>query len=207
MIPVAIIQDNMQFVSVLPGIIEKSGHFCVSRIYYFINDALSGLRENPADIVILDMALQHNEVIEWMKEIKNELPGIKWLAYTVHDNSSMLFNALYAGVDGYILKDPLHEQLNNALHELVMGGAPMSPCMANKLINYFHKPVKKVKIQSLLSSREKEILHFTSRGMLYKEVGLQLGINRETVKKHLSKIYVKLQVQNKIEAMNKFYGL
>lgn len=207
MIPIAIIQDNMEFISPLPGILERSGDFYVTRIYYFIEDALKGLQETPVDIIILDIKSPSNEYIECIREIKNKDTFTKWLVYTVHDNDEMIFNALRAGANGYILKDAQPEHLKNALYELARGGAPVSPRIMNTVLGYFHHLPRKENNHSELSQREKQILHFTSRGLMYKEIALQLGIQRETVKKHLSRIYEKLCVQNKIEAMNKFYGL
>ena len=82
----------------------------------------------------------------------------------------------------------------------------MSPSVIKKILTYFHHLPGREDPVGLLSHREKEVLHFTSRGLLYKEIAQRMGIQRETVKKHLSKIYGKLHVQNKIEALNKFYG-
>jgi len=205
MTTIAIIQDDIKFVSNLPDILETYGDFHVASVYYFIEDAQKGLQENPVDIVILDM--KSEESIDWIKEIKNKVPFAKWLVYTLHGDDEIIFNTLRAGANGYIIKDGQPEHLKNALHELMSGGAPMSPCIINKLMAYFHHLPKKQINHNTLSVREKEILHFTSRGLLYKEIAMQLGIQRETVKKHLSKIYEKLHVQNKIEAVNKFYGL
>ena len=82
----------------------------------------------------------------------------------------------------------------------------MSAFIYRRLLGHFHQPHPKVTARELLSLREKEIMDQISRGLLYKEIASQLGIGRETVKKHLSRIYGKLNVQNKIEALNKYFG-
>ncbi len=206
MIPIAIIQDNKQFASELPGILETCLDFFITQTYYLMEDILPGLKENRADIVIVDIQSADNPGINRMKEIKNETGIGKWMVYTIHDDDESIFDALRAGANGYILKNEGPGQLENALHELLRGGTPMSPSVIKKILTYFHHLPGREDPVGLLSHREKEVLHFTSRGLLYKEIAQRLGIQRETVKKHLSKIYGKLHVQNKIEALNKFYG-
>lgn len=206
MTPIAIILDSLEFISPAQEIFRKDFDFYVAGIYYSREDALKGLSESPAHIAILDLHYEQHGGIEWMKEIKNKMPFTKWLVYTMHDDDEIVFSALRAGANGYLLKDASQEQMNAALHELLRGGAPISPRIIHKLLAYFHHQAPKENHPNMLSQREKQILHFTSRGLLYKEIALRLGIQRETVKKHLSKIYGKLHVQNKIEAVNKFYG-
>jgi len=207
MISIAIIQDSLEFVSPAREFLRTSTDFRVNAIYFFPEDAMKGMRENPADIVILDLHSRHHGGIEWMQSIKTKIPPAKWLVYTMLDDDETIFSALRAGANGYILHNATPEQLNHALHELLRNGAPLSPRIVHKLLAYFQNQPRYPHLPGDLSLREQEIMHFTARGMLYKEIALQLGIQRETVKKHLSKIYGKLNVQNKVEAMNKFYGL
>jgi DNA-binding NarL/FixJ family response regulator len=207
MIPIAIIQDSPGSVPPAREVLRASIDFCVTGIYYVPEEALKGLHENPPDIVILDLHHKQYGGIEWMKEIRNKIPCNKWLVHTLHDDDETIFNALRAGANGFVLKDALPEQLENALHELLRGGAPLSPRIMHKLLAYFHQQHPKENHPGMLSQREKEVMHFTARGLIYKEIACQLGIQTETVKKHLSRIYEKLHVQNKMEAVNKFYGL
>jgi DNA-binding NarL/FixJ family response regulator len=207
MIHIAIIQEGAKTVSALPVILQSGGDFQVSRTYYFMDDAIDGLRESPVDIVILDLDGNSREGVGWMRQIKSKIAGLKWLAYARHQHDEMVFDALRAGANGYMLKESRAEDLKNALRDLMGGGAPMPHCIMNKVLDYFYRLPGKGAGESVLSAREKEIMHFTSRGLMYKEIAAQLGIGRETVKKHLSKIYGKLHVQNKVEALNKFYGL
>src|ERR1022692_3786151 len=138
MIPIAIIRDSLEFISPAREILRKSIDFIVTGIYYFLEDALQGLRESPADIVILDMHHKHYGGIEWMKEIKNKMPGTKWLVYTLHDDDETIFKALRGGATGYLLKDATQDQINAALHELIRGGAPVTPRIIHKLLGYFY---------------------------------------------------------------------
>jgi DNA-binding NarL/FixJ family response regulator len=204
---IAIIKDNPNLASGLACFLDSTGEFCVEAVYHRIGDAMGGLQQYPVDIVILDCYIQEHPSIRLIATLKSMGLKSKWLVYTVNDNEDIVFEALRAGANGYILKaaDPI--RLLEALRELVGGGAPLSPRITAKLLNHFQLLHGQESDQALLSQREKEILHLTSRGLLYKEIAKTLGIQRETVKKHLSKIYGKLNVNNKIEALNKFYGL
>lgn len=123
---------------------------------------------------------------------------------SIHDDDETIFEALKCGASGYILKDPVTStEIVKAIHDLYNGGSPMSPYIARKVIASFQKPFIKDE-HSLLSHREKEVLELLAKGLLYKEIALELGVGNETVKKHLKNIYQKLHVQNKIEALNKF---
>ena len=119
--------------------------------------------------------------------------------------------ALKAGANGYILKKTAPGKLLDALRELYEGGAPMSSQIARKVVNAFQaKPAgpggTPTKPLGILSNRENEILELLAQGMLYKEIAARLFISQETVRKHVYHIYEKMHVNNRVEAINKFYG-
>jgi DNA-binding NarL/FixJ family response regulator len=115
----------------------------------------------------------------------------------------IIFNAIKAGASGYILKRTAPAQILEAVREMYEGGSPMSPEIARRVVNSIQKGGNKN--TEVLTPREKEILDFLSKGFLYKEIATDLGLSFQTVKKHIQNIYQKLQVQNKVEAMNKAY--
>ena len=207
MTPIAVIQDSFELVSPIREMLRTNIDFHINGIYYSPEDAMKGLQKNSADIVVLHLHSRQHGGIEWMQSLRKKIPSVKWIVYTMLDDDETIFSALRAGANGYILHNATPEQLNHALHELLRNGAPLSPRIVHKLLAYFQNQPRYPHLPGDLSLREQEIMHFTARGMLYKEIALQLGIQRETVKKHLSKIYGKLNVQNKVEAVNKFYGL
>jgi DNA-binding NarL/FixJ family response regulator len=127
---------------------------------------------------------------------------------TVHEEDEKIFEALAAGANGYILKDTKPEDLISAIVELANGGAPMSSKIARRVVNSFRgKETEKNGNQlECLSSREFELLELLVKGLLYKEIAVQLNIAQETVRKHVYNIYKKLHVNNRVEAYNKFYG-
>jgi DNA-binding NarL/FixJ family response regulator len=134
---------------------------------------------------------------------------------TIYEEDEKIFEALKAGANGYILKKTAPGKLLDALRELYEGGAPMSSQIARKVVNAFQvkapadtggNPAITAKTISILSNRENEILELLAQGMLYKEIAARLFISQETVRKHVYHIYEKLHVNNRVEAINKFYG-
>ena len=128
------------------------------------------------------------------------------MMFTVYENDEKVFEALKAGASGYLLKNTGLLQLIAALKELHNGGSPMSANIARKLVNLFQDEHVDEEPASGLSKRENEILLLLSKGLLYKEIADQLGISVGTVRQHIHKIYEKLHVQNRTEALNKAFG-
>ena len=126
---------------------------------------------------------------------------------TVYEEDEKIFEALAAGASGYILKKTAPGKLLEAIRELYEGGAPMSSQIARKVVAVFSKTTKTTN-QSLdtLSHREAEILELLAKGLLYKEIAAKLGIAQETVRKHVYHIYEKLHVNNRVEAVNRYFG-
>jgi len=132
---------------------------------------------------------------------------------TIYEEDEKIFEALKAGANGYILKKTAPAKLLDALRELYEGGAPMSSQIARKVVNAFQAKAANapetnaaVRTINILSNRENEILELLARGMLYKEIAAKLFISQETVRKHVYHIYEKMHVNNRVEAINKFYG-
>jgi DNA-binding NarL/FixJ family response regulator len=125
----------------------------------------------------------------------------------VYENDEKVFEALKAGASGYLLKNTGLVNIIEALKELYDGGSPMSSNIARKLVRSFqHAPsTSAVVATATLSARENEILQLLSRGLLYKEISDQLAISTSTVRQHIHRIYEKLHVQNRTEAINKAF--
>jgi DNA-binding NarL/FixJ family response regulator len=204
MISVSIIEDNDQFRNALESIIASQEDMVLINSCADAEKAYELLIATPPDIVITDLGLPGMKGNELIIRIKQKLPQQQFLVCTIHDDNESIFEALQSGASGYILKEPVTvDEISKAIRDLYMGGAPMSPFIARKVLTTFQKPLVKNE-QSLLSQREKQVLELLAKGLLYKEIAQQLGVTSETIKKHLKNIYQKLQVQNKIEAINKF---
>jgi NarL family two-component system response regulator LiaR len=197
---VTIIEDNELFRQALVNIISESNEFEVANIYSCAEDALN-IIYSPPDLAIVDIHLPGINGIELIAKIRQKTK-IECLVCSMHDNDEYIFKALENGASGYILKDASVDQIINSLTEIINGGAPMSPYIAKKVITSFKKP-NSTEEKSPLTKRETEIISLLSEGLQYKEIASQLQISTETVKKHMRNIYSKLEVQNKVEAINK----
>lgn len=204
MISVSIIEDNDQFRTALETIIAAQDEMSVTHTYPDAEKAVEPVLASPPDIIIVDINLPGMRGTELIVLLKDKLPQTQFMVCSIHDDNETVFEALKCGASGYILKDPVTaSEIVKAIHDLYNGGSPMSPYIARKVISSFQKPQVNDE-QSILSSREREVLELLSKGLLYKEIAERLGVTHETVKKHLKNIYQKLHVQNKIEALNKF---
>ncbi len=203
-IKVSIVEDIPELREGLLTLLQNDSRFEPISAY---NDAESAAEELIAllpDIVVMDINLPGMNGIDCIRKIKNECPDTQFIMFTIYEDDEHLFDALEAGASGYILKKAAQEKILDAIEELYEGGAPMSTSIARKVINRFKGPKAKDLLD--ITDREKEILTLLSKGLLYKEIGEQLHITTGTVKQHLHKIYEKLHVQNRTEAINKFTG-
>ena len=125
--------------------------------------------------------------------------------FTIYEDDEKVFEALKAGAHGYLLKKTPKEKLLEALEELHNGGSPMSTNIARKVIEAFEKKDQPIQELNTLTNKERQILELLAKGFLYKEIGNQLHLTRNTVKQHIHHIYEKLHVQNRTEALNKAF--
>jgi DNA-binding NarL/FixJ family response regulator len=151
----------------------------------------------------MDINLPGMSGIECIICIKNSWPEVQVMMLTVFDNSEEIFKSLSAGATGYLLKKTPPAKLLEAIRELAAGGSPMSGEIARKVVQTFARPVFHSVSSVSLTPREEEILSYLSKGFLYKEIASELFISIETVRTHVRKIYQKLQVRTRTEALLK----
>ncbi|NII23580.1 response regulator transcription factor [Pseudoflavitalea sp. X16] len=212
-ISICIVDDNKDIRSALEQIILMSDGYQLLGSVGSAEEAMQQIPLLSPDIVLMDINLGEGESgIDCVRHLKAEHPDILFMMCTVYEDDEKIFEALTAGASGYILKKTAPHKLLEAIRELQEGGAPMSSQIARKVVGAFmhNKPVEKEAPEasslSVLSNREKEILELLARGMLYKEIAASLFISQETVRKHVYHIYEKLHVNNRVEAINKFFG-
>jgi DNA-binding NarL/FixJ family response regulator len=158
----------------------------------------------PADIVIVDIGLPRASGIDAIQYLTEHCPAMQYCMFTVYEDDDKIFNSMKAGAKGYILKGCPPTKIITAVRELHEGGSPMSPSIARRILDIFQTMKMTPVLTTLpLSPREHEILSHLAKGLLYKEIGDALQITTGTVKQHIHKIYDKLQVSNKTEAINK----
>ena len=209
-ISVCIVDDNRDLRNALEEIIDMSEGFkCIATIGT-AQEAISQIPFLKPDVVLMDINLGSDETgIDCVKALKEKVPATNFMMCTVYEENEKIFQALTAGASGYILKKTAPTQMLEAIRELYLGGAPMSSQIARKVVAAFqNKPNGNEGTESLevLSNREKEILEQLSKGLMYKEIAVELFISPETVRKHVYHIYEKLHVTNRIEAVNRFFG-
>lgn len=209
-ISVCIVDDNTQLRSALEEIITMSeGYTCVGTIGT-AEEAIQKIPSIKPDVVLMDINLGATESgIDCVRILKPQAPATNFMMCTVYEEDEKIFEALSAGASGYILKKTAPGKLLEAIRELYQGGAPMSSQIARKVVAAFqNRPATAGSNGELdqLTNREKEILEQLSKGLMYKEIAAQLYLSQETVRKHVYHIYEKLHVNNRVEAVNKYFG-
>lgn len=213
-ISVCIVEDVTDIRQALEQIIELSENCLMVGSFSSGEEALVKIPLVKPDVVLMDIGLGSTNGIDLVKELKPQHPEILYMMCTIYEEDEKIFDALRAGASGYILKKSSPSKLIEAIGELVDGGAPMSSQIAMKVVSAFKGlPVQEAAIPvtqpgdiAVLSRREKEILEWLAQGKIYKEIGAELFISAETVRKHVYHIYEKLHVNNRVEAVNKYYG-
>jgi DNA-binding NarL/FixJ family response regulator len=205
-ISIAIVEDLDEVRNGLKSFLSLSEGFAVLDTFATAEEALYDIPKLKPDIVIMDINLPGMNGIECIRQVKSKVPRTQFMMFTVYENDEKVFEALKAGASGYLLKNTGLVQLIESLKELHDGGSPMSSNIARKLVSVFREKEKNNEPVETLSHRENEILLLLSKGLLYKEIAEQLSIATNTVRQHIHKIYEKLHVQNRTEAINKAFG-
>ncbi|MGO4770299.1 response regulator [Flavobacterium sp. W22_SRS_FK3] len=203
-IRVAIVEDDKNYNQALKNIIDfQEDMECVAQFFNGKN-ALQKLEAIEPDVVLMDIQLQDLSGIDIVFKLTELMPGTTFVMCTSFENDEKIFSALRAGASGYLVKgDPL-DKIIQAILEAHKGGAPMSFAIAKRVLQHFQESKVQVQTLSLLTVTEKEVLELLAQGLLYKEIADKKSVTIDTIKKHIGNIYRKLQVSNKIEAINKF---
>lgn len=196
---IVIVEDNTPLAEGFAEAINKTLDFTVVAIYQNCENAILKIKNDDAIIYLLDIDLPGMNGVSGAKKIKTLKPNVNIIMVTVHENSKMVFDALCSGATGYLTKNISPEQLINALHETINGGAPMSIKIAKMVVNSFQKKQSNI----VLTEREKDVLTLLSEGNSYSIIAQKLFISKNTIKFHLKKIYIKLQVNSNVKAIQK----
>lgn len=208
-ISVCIVDDNKELRNALEEIISMSDGYKCQATIGTPEEAIHQLPILKPDVVLMDINLGSSESgIDLVRSLKPRIPSTNFMMCTVYEENEKIFEALSAGASGYILKKTDPAKMLDAIRELYAGGAPMSSQIARKVVAAFQVQPAGRDGQDLdtLSGREREILELLSKGLMYKEIASQLYLSPETVRKHVYHIYEKLHVNNRVAAVNKYYG-
>jgi RNA polymerase sigma factor (sigma-70 family) len=203
-ITVSIVEDNDKLRGTLARVLDRADGFrCVSQ-YANAEDALKDLPETKPDVVLMDINLPGMNGVKCVQQLKKILPEIQVMMLTVYEDTENIFNALAAGANGYMLKRTSSKELLEAIREVHRGGSPMTMHIARKVVQSFQQTAATAQTTENLSDREQQVLDLLSKGLMYKEIADKLAISYETVHTYIRRIYEKLQVRTRTEAVAKF---
>jgi len=203
-ISVSIVEDSDKFRETLARVLNRAEGFrCISH-YPNAEDALKALPQDKPEVVLMDINLPGMNGVECVRQLKQVLPGAQVMMLTVYEDTENIFNALAAGATGYMLKRTSRDELLEAIREVHRGGSPMTTHIARKVVQSFLRTAPAASPTESLSPREQEVLDCLAQGFLYKEIAEKLSISYETVHTYIRRIYEKLQVRTRTEAVAKF---
>jgi len=203
-INVSIVEDSDKFRETLARVLNRSEGFkCISH-YPNAEEALKALPNDKPEVVLMDINLPGMNGVECVRQLKQLMPTLQVMMLTVYEDTENIFNALAAGATGYMLKRTSRDELLEAIREVHLGGSPMTTHIARKVVLSFQRAAPAASPTENLSPREQEVLDCLAKGFLYKEIAEKLQISYETVHTYIRRIYEKLQVRTRTEAVAKF---
>ncbi len=201
MIKVVLFEDNPQLREGLSMLIGGTEGFKVLAAFKDCTNLVNDLLVHRADVVLMDIDMPTINGIEALKTIRKEFPEMKVLMLTVFDDNKNIFEALKSGANGYILKKTQPAKLLEYITDAYHGGAPMTASVATQVLNMFSKLESYTETDYNLSDREKQVLQLLVNGYSYKMIASEMFIAIDTVRSHIKKIYEKLHVNSKSEAV------
>jgi len=210
-IRVAVVEDDEGLRRTLEAFINRSGDMIFVAGYGSAEAALKGLPGNRPDIVLMDIRLPGMNGVECVARLRKSVPEAKAVMLTAYEDTDDVFRSLTVGAFGYLLKSTEPVRLREAIREAHRGGAPFSGSVARKLVDFFQTEVRQEERGSALqdaalSPREVEILRLLAAGHAYKQIAVELDISLNTICTHIKRIYEKLHVHSRSEAVRLFSG-
>lgn len=202
-ITISIVEDAQGVREGLVRLLDNPQGFRCVASYPNAEIALAEIPNQPPDVVLMDIDLPGMNGVECVRKLKAVLPAIRVVMLTVYENPEKIFDALSAGAVGYLLKKRLTEDLLEAIQDAYSGGAPMSSQIARKVVQFFQKIPPSSNMESL-STRELEVLDLLAKGFLVKEIADKTGLGYGTVRTYIRRIYEKLQVHSRSQAVAKY---
>jgi DNA-binding NarL/FixJ family response regulator len=202
-ITVSIVEDNAELRGTLMRVINRAPGFeCIGQH----GDAESALAALPGErpaVVLMDINLPGMNGVECVRRLKQQMPSLLVVMLTAYEDTDNIFGSLEAGASGYLLKRSKSAEILDAIREVVGGGSPMTAHIARKVVHSFQARGASPSPTENLAEREREVLDLLAQGFMYKEIADKLGISFETVRTYIRRIYEKLQVRSRTEAVAK----
>ncbi len=206
-IAVCIVEDDAQARKILAGWIGRAAGFRLVGEWGDAETALRSLPEKRPEVVLMDINLPGMSGVEAVRRLKPILPTSQFVMLTVYEDADHIYNALAAGATGYLLKQTPRQELLTAIEDVHRGGSPMTSNIARKVVQSFRQPSTAAPEAEGLSPREQEVLDLLARGYLYKEIAELLNISVPTVNTYVRRMYEKLHVRSRAQAVAKYTHL
>lgn len=203
-ITVSIVEDDSKTRESIVELLRRAPALQCLDAYPTAEAALNGIGRNKPNVLLVDIHLPGMNGIECVAKLKVQFPELHILMLTTYEDGPLVFNSLRAGASGYILKNRPPSELIDAIEQVQDGGAPMSMRVARKVVEFFKHLSGPVSDSEQLSERESQVLALLAKGNIYKEIADQLKITENTVRTYIKRIYEKLHVHSRKEAIAKF---
>jgi DNA-binding NarL/FixJ family response regulator len=203
-ITVSIVDDEPDLREHIAGYLAAAGNIRCISAYASAEEALQHLPQDKPDVILMDINLGEMDGIECVRRLSVLMPKALVMMLTVFEDTEQIFRALTAGASGYLLKRSPPKKLLEAIEEVCVGGSPMSAPIARKVVQSFKTAPANVDESNELSERERAVLDGLAAGLAYKQIADQLGISIHTVRNYIRRIYEKLHVCSRTEAVAKF---
>ena len=200
---VGIVEDDPSIRQSVASLIESAEGYSCTQVFDSVESAVANMSDPPPEVLLMDINLGGMSGIEGVHRLKAIFPQMQILMLTVFEDSDKIFRSLCAGASGYLLKRTPPSKLLEAITEVHHGGAPMTASVARKVLNLFTTVAPPTLPEVHLTARETEILQHLVTGSSYKKISKDLFISFDTVNSHIKRIYEKLQVHSKTEAVTK----
>lgn len=204
-VTVSIVDDDCDLTEKIAAYLNKSDRYRFLSCYTSAEEALTHLPQDRPDVVLMDINLGSMNGIECVRQLQTFLPKTPVVMLTVFEDTGKIFSAITAGASGYLLKRMPPAKLLDAIAEVVVGGSPMSAPIARKVIQMLKSVPAPADDNMNLSDREREVIDGMAAGKPYKEIADQLGVSVHTVRSYIRRIYEKLHVRTRTEAVAKYY--
>ncbi|MBL8516668.1 MAG: response regulator transcription factor [Betaproteobacteria bacterium] len=198
---VLIVEDDAAFRSRFADIIQSDPEFTVSAAVGSAGEGIAAIDRAAPDVLLVDLGLPDKSGIDVIRHAAKVAPHCESMVVTVFGDEAHVLASIEAGATGYLLKDASADQFLASIRELVAGGSPISPVIARGLLRRFVPNPVVANNESNLSDREREILKLVAKGFNFGEIGGILGISPHTVTSHIKKIYRKMAVHSRGEAV------
>lgn len=205
-IRISLVEDNQKLLKSLALLINSTSDFTVQSLHANAEDALEKIPLATPDIVLMDINLPEMTGVDCVKELSKKNPSLRIVMLTAFENSDDIFASLAAGAHGYLLKSMEPARLLESLREVAQGGSPISGSVARKIVEFFRVKPAKIDPTCSISPREEEVLRLLADGYPYKQIADAMNVSIGTVRTYIERIYTKLHVHSRTEAVIKYFG-